>query len=414
MNLLSDIITYVRRIIKSPSNSVITDSLIIDYINRFYTSDVAARIQLFDFKNTYEFQTIAGIDEYNMPLYSIQNEASDSIPQPINYYPVYQGLETYCAVNGIQVPFYNQKSAFYNIWPNYVQALNPAGIGNGTAGPYNLSLPFFPAIPGHVDMQGIIKSKLYDVEPTPPYGPTLYGDPLFINTSVDIQTAINNIPTTSIISRVWFTSNNIAGQNISVCDTGIFYYPTPDEAPFVPQGSLYGIMMQPGSAPDGNQILSGGYAIDSNTVNYTTGQVIVYFKEIIPDGTPINAQCYFYEPGLPRSLLFYNNTLTLRNPPNQQYLISTEGYLSPSAFLTSSDAVPFAYMAEYIARGAARKILADTGDVEQLQFYEPFFREQEILVWKRSQRIFTGSRTQTIFSEGGSGSLSTNTTQGGT
>ena len=32
MNLLSDVITYVRRLIKSPSNAVISDNLIIDYI----------------------------------------------------------------------------------------------------------------------------------------------------------------------------------------------------------------------------------------------------------------------------------------------------------------------------------------------------------------------------------------------
>jgi hypothetical protein len=56
-------------------------------------------------------------------------------------------------------------------------------------------------------------------------------------------------------------------------------------------------------------------------------------------------------------------------------------------------------MAEYIARGASRKILADTGDMEQFGFYEPLFREQEILVWKRSQRQFTSTRTGTIFSE---------------
>jgi hypothetical protein len=72
-------------------------------------------------------------------------------------------------------------------------------------------------------------------------------------------------------------------------------------------------------------------------------------------------------------------------------------------------------MCEYIARGAARKILADTGDIEQFQFYEPFFIEQEQLVWKRSQRQFTATRTQTIFSEGGvPGSMGSNTSQGGT
>ena len=56
-------------------------------------------------------------------------------------------------------------------------------------------------------------------------------------------------------------------------------------------------------------------------------------------------------------------------------------------------------MSEYIARGAARKILADTGDVEQFAFYEPLFKEQEQLVWKRSQRQFTSTRTNTIFSQ---------------
>lgn len=55
-------------------------------------------------------------------------------------------------------------------------------------------------------------------------------------------------------------------------------------------------------------------------------------------------------------------------------------------------------MSEYIARGAARKILSDTGDVEQFQFYEPLFREQEMLVWKRAQRQNTSTRVQTIYS----------------
>ena len=36
---------------------------------------------------------------------------------------------------------------------------------------------------------------------------------------------------------------------------------------------------------------------------------------------------------------------------------------------------------------------------KQLQMYEPFFKEQEILVWKRSQRQFTATRTPTIYSQ---------------
>jgi len=90
----------------------------------------------------------------------------------------------------------------------------------------------------------------------------------------------------------------------------------------------------------------------------------------------------------------------LRNPPANQYTVELTAYLSPAAFLNSAQAIQFGYMCEYIARGAARKILSDTGDIEQFQFYEPLFKEQEMLVWKRSQRQFTATRTQTIYSQG--------------
>ena len=63
MNLLKDVIIYIRRIIKSPSNNVITDDLIIDYINRFWIMDLSARMQHFDLKTKYSFQTVPGIDQ---------------------------------------------------------------------------------------------------------------------------------------------------------------------------------------------------------------------------------------------------------------------------------------------------------------------------------------------------------------
>ena len=128
MFLLSDVITYVRRIIKSPSNATITDNLIVDYINRFWLQDVDARCQLFDLKTNYTFQTIPGICDYNMPLYTIQ---SSDLQSPISYYPVYQGFMLPAYVNGIQIPMYTERNSFWNLWPNYVQYLNPAAVGDG-------------------------------------------------------------------------------------------------------------------------------------------------------------------------------------------------------------------------------------------------------------------------------------------
>ena len=378
MNTLSDILTYIRRIIKSPSDAQITDNLLIDYVNRFWLMDVDARIQLFDLKSTYRFQTVPGVDKYNMPLYDVQTEPGN---QNISLFPVYQGFMAPAFVNGIEVPFYTQRSDFFSIWPNVVQLSQAVATGDGGA-TYTFQLPFLPStaptnppfnglLRGHVDIAGIVASG---TNIDPPIGTDLNA----------------NIPSTSIEPGVYLNTQDGSGASLVVQDSGQFL-----------TGSVnYGLLMEPGTAPFGYNSLPGGYSTSSNTINYLTGECTVTFPTNIPSGVNINAQCYFYQSGLPRGILFYNNTLTLRMPPSQQYLVELDGYLTPAAFLSTSQAAPFGYMAEYIARGAARKILSDTGDVEQFNFYEPLFREQEMLVWKRSQRQQTATRVQTIYSMG--------------
>jgi len=392
LNLLSDIITYVRRIIKSPSNSQITDNLIIDYINRFYISDIDARIQLFDLKTKYTFQTIPGVDRYNMPLYTIQTEPGGQVVGP---YPVYQGFMSPMYVNGIQISFQTQKNIFFNTYPNVVQQAPVVAIGNGGTN-YTFTLPVAPSnsnpvnIPanyilrGHVDMYGIQSASGSSlVISDPPIGTTLS------NTG-----GVPNIPFSSIDPQLYIYATDSTGAPIVVSDSG----------QFLTGNYNYGLLMNQTQSlnvnPFGYTALSGGYTTALNTVNYFTGAINVTFPSAVPVGVDINANFLFFQSGLPRTALFYNNVLTLRSPPDRQYLCEVDAYLSPTAFLNTGAAIPFGYMAEYIARGAARKILADTGDMEQFMFYEPLFKEQEMLVWKRSQRQFTSSRSETIYSQG--------------
>lgn len=348
--------------------------------------DVDARVQLFDLKTTYSFQTVPGRVSYNMPLYDTQIQPGNQLIAP---YPVYQGFLGPCYINGVQVAFYTTQESFYNVWPNVIQQLPQAAVGDGGS-TYTISLPYYPAIPGYVDMAGIIATG---VNVDPPIGSTF-------NTS---------IPVTSVHSNVYITTTDSTGANVIVADSG----------QYLQSNQECGLLMRPGNAPFGNIALNGGYTSTNNVVNYATGEVYVTFTDAngaplnIPDGMPINAQCYYYQPGLPRGILYYNNCITLRNPPNTQYKVDLTAYLTPAAFISSTQFVPFAYMSEYIARGAARKILADTGDIEQFNFYEPLFREQEILVWKRSQRQFTSTRTGTIYSEY-QGPTAYNTAQGNT
>lgn len=396
MNLLRDIITYVRRLIKSPSDATVTDNLIIDYINRFWIMDVDARLQLFDLKTCYNFQTSPGVDQYNMPLYDLQTEGTGVGSSTINFYPVYQGFLPSARINGISCPFFTQRGEFFDMWPNYTQALNAVAVGNGTAN-YTIQLPIAPSstgtvnivpsgiLRGHVDMSGIIATGS--------------------NIDPPIATNLNlNVPSTSIYAGVYFTSVDSSGASVVVQDSG----------QFLSSNVNYGLLMAPGTAPFGYRELNGSqqslgqvYTTVLNTFNYNTGIANITFTNpqtgsavTIPAGQEINAQVYYYNPGMPRSILFYNNVITLRNPPDTQYNVEMDAYLSPAAFLVSSSGLQFAYMAEYIARGAARKMLSDTGDTEQFNFYEPLFREQEMLVWKRSQRQFTSTRTQTIYGLG--------------
>ena len=386
MNLLEDIITYVRRIIKSPSNALITDNLIIDYINRFWIMDVDARMQLFDLKTKWQFQTTPSVDKYNVPLYNVQTQPGG---QNIGMFPVYQGMIPPIYINGIQVPFQTQKSQFFNIWPNIVQNLGVVITGNGTPGPYNFQIPLLPAsvppnppldgfLRGHIDITGIIATG-NNVDPP-------------VANQAQIPAAIASTPTTSIDSAVFITTIDANGNNVVIQDSGWF----------VDTNRYLGYLMSPGNAPFGNTFppIGSPATTASNTINYLTGQVNITFPETIPLGNNINAQVFFYQTGLPRAALFYNNTITLRAVPDQQYLVEMDAFLSPTAFLNTSAAIPFGYMAEYLARGAAQKILSDTGDVEQYNFYEPIFRTQELLVWKRSQRTWTSSRTESIYSQG--------------
>lgn len=391
MNVLNDVITYVRRIIKSPSNSSITDNMIIDYINRFWLMDIDARMQLFDFKTKYIFQTIPGITDYNIPLYSPQIQPGT---QTIAPFPVYQGFFGPVFFDGIESGFYTQREPFSKIWPNYTQQLSSVAQGDGSTFSFSFTLPYSPAIPGHIDVTGIM--ALYNVS-----GEIV--DPLFQDI-LDLISPADQfwvVPTTSVYPAVTISYTDLSGNNVNVIDSGQFL--TGDTG-----GQLYGLLVQnTGSYPNGLATL-GTYSTTSNTVNYQTGQVNVTFATPPPMGAQIQAQCVFFQPGIPRALLYYDNVMSIRPPPNTQYTVEIGAYLTPAAFLGTTQAIQFGYMSEYIARGAAQKILSDTGDWDQYNAYEPIFMKQELLVWKRSQRQITSTRTQTIFSEGWGQSPTTN------
>jgi hypothetical protein len=331
--ILSNIITYVRRIIKTPSDQVISDALIGDYINRFWVYDVPERIQLFELARQYTFQTVPNRFEYQAPLVFDANGNSTGIFQYQNFYP-----PAYC--DGIQLGFYLSNLQFYNVFPELVLNQFPL-LGDGGPGPYDITVDRSPILRGFTD-------------------------------------DLNNL-----LPYVYASALDATGEQMYVVDNG--------------QGQLLQTDASFQYGPNGPS--QAPILLTSSSVNYDTGVITgIQFAQSVPAGEPINIQTSPYSSGFPRIMLFYNNIFKIYPVPDRAYKIQIDAQITPAAFINTADFVPFAYMSEYIARGAARKILSDNADVEQFNFYEPLFREQEDLVLRKTSRQRAVQRTPTIYS----------------
>ena len=78
---------------------------------------MSARVQLFDLKTKYVFNTQANVHQYNMPLYGVNGypQQGNSLQQTISYYPVYQGFTGMVNINGYSTTLYTDRLIFENI-----------------------------------------------------------------------------------------------------------------------------------------------------------------------------------------------------------------------------------------------------------------------------------------------------------
>lgn len=322
-SLASDIIRWVRRIVKAPSDQSITESTILEYVNRFYIYDIPQRIQLFDLRRQYIFSAQPNVYMYQVPFNPTVN---DDISYP--------GIDilrppVYC--DGIQIGFFNTTEEFNSVFPEQIQNIQPIQ-GDGTPGTYQYTVQSTPILSSFIDYLG------------------------------------RRVPYV-IIS--------------ALSDGGDMLYLVDDGA---------GILQQM------NSNFSQVTVANAGTVDYITGEFEFQFDDNIVDGSDITFQTVPYQAGRPVITLYYDYYIKLFPVPDRSYKIQFEAQITPAQFLTTADAVPYQYMAEYIARGAARKILSDTGDTEQMNFYEPLFREQELQVLRRTSKERQTTRTPTIFS----------------
>jgi hypothetical protein len=410
--MVSEIFLYARRILKQPNPEDISDSVLADYLSRFIVYDVPARVQLFDFKTQYTLELTPNIDQYNAPVTILPGGA---------VIPTYQTYITPAYIDGYQIVMQQSHDQWMKLFPNRVYNQYQQN-GTGISGPYNISLYEPPVIQGHVDQNvqpslgisspitNITQATQAVVTSVNSFTPGQFvvisgvvGMTQLNGNTYQVVNSTGSSFTLNVNSTGFgaYTSGGVASITINVNNQGLLtssvYVSAFDVnnnlnvAQDLPINYTTGSMIQYDPLNPGNPPSIVG------TVNYLTGAITVTFLYQIPSTSQINSQSIPYSAGRPQAVFFFDNTFTMRPIPDKPYLFQIDAYYNPAAFLASSNAIPFRFMTEYFARGTARKILQDYGDVEQLQLYEPFFREQENFVLRKTYRQNSNTRVATVF-----------------
>ena len=139
--------------------------------------------------------------------------------------------------------------------------------------------------------------------------------------------------------------------------------------------------------------------IPTNTINYVTGVYSITFTVAPAADEPIFIHAFPYVAGRPTSLLFYDNTFTVRPIPDDSYKITMEAYARPTELLSSTQEPEIEQYWQYIAYGGAIKLLQWLTDFDTVAQLQPEFERQQLMVLSKTLVQMDDERTATIFSQ---------------
>ena len=120
------------------------------------------------------------------------------------------------------------------------------------------------------------------------------------------------------------------------------------------------------------------------TINYITGVYSLTFTSAPKSGVTVYAQIVPYTPAIPDTILFYQDEFWVRPVPDQPYCIEIEVSIRPTELLSGTEMPDLTQWWQYIAIGAARKILIDRLDFETANMLEAEFNDQESKILYRT------------------------------
>ena len=328
----------IRRMTARYTTQQMTDSQIQNYINIAYTLHFPEQFKNLKLTKPYVFTTIPNVDTYdfiyeNNPTNPNTGEQVTATPGNIQITP-----PVYC--QGYILRYYQDKTTFYNRWPN-LSVNQQIGVGGNAA---------------NVAYTGTIPS-------TP-----------FYRAQLDI---FGNVTEAAVIISA-FTSGTDTNNNYVLTD--------------VPESnSDVGLLYEP------NNPVSVG------TVNYITGAYTFTPSNgaVIDSTANIYASVVPYQSSRPTDVLFYNQQIIFRPCPQQIYQVEFQISQQPTQLIAANAAPELDEWYLWICCMASKLIYNDFPDPEGMAYLQPFLDEQTQWAQRRTLRQLGSQRASTIFSQPG-------------
>lgn len=242
---LSTIRTKVRRLTGRPSPQQITDAQIDDYVNTFYQYDFPEHLRVFSNKSKFKFITEANVDLYNMrslnPAAPAFNDlVVDFDGTTVSAVDVYYNLQQPVYIGGYQSHYSQNREQFLRTYPA-LGDINTSLSGDGTVGPYTITLQNTPILQNSVTIGAIDSTggavKVVDLPQNRTTGNWILSNSItpvigsvnYISGAITITFA-NTIP---IGEEITFTFNPYAAsrpQAVLFYDNFITLRPVPDKS----------------------------------------------------------------------------------------------------------------------------------------------------------------------------------------
>jgi hypothetical protein len=359
-NTLAAIETKVRRLTRSPSLAQLTQADLDNYINTFVLYDFPEQLRTFIAREPFTFWCQPFQDVYPTNIIGFGG-ASGAQNNPLyNFQNIYLTVHPPAYIAGYQSFYSQDREQFFGIYPFVESIVSIPGVGDGITTSYSGVINAAQAIvPSNLTQQVVL-----------------------------------------LRNNVLFSSVDLYGNGLAMIDVPVLDSVTGNPTPY---GNLY--QQNSSSFPTTPLLATTPYMLNNapilanNYINYVTGQFVVTFPFAPASGELISSQTSPQIVSLPQSLLYHNNEFTLRPVPDQPYAINFEVYVRPTELLASNQSPDLEEYWQFIAYGAARKILQDRLDMDSVQMIEPEFREQMRLCLRRTIVQNTNQRTATIYTE---------------